>query len=131
MPGAQRIPVAPPIENPAGVRLGPTLEALGRVPGVASVAAATAMPFRRSGVGGTSRVAADAAGANAVVAERAQITPAFFATLGVAMREGRAFTASDTPAARVVILNAEPTEMDNLADAVLRGSISELLPRLV
>ena len=33
--------------------------------------------------------------------------------------------------ARVVILNAEPTEMDGLADAVLHGSISELLPRLV
>ena len=33
--------------------------------------------------------------------------------------------------ARVVIVNAEPTEMDALADAVLRGSISELLPRLV
>jgi len=33
--------------------------------------------------------------------------------------------------ARVVVLNAEPTEMDTLADAVLRGSISALLPRLV
>jgi NAD-dependent deacetylase len=33
--------------------------------------------------------------------------------------------------ARVVILNAEPTEMDDLADAVLRGSISAILPRLV
>jgi NAD-dependent deacetylase len=33
--------------------------------------------------------------------------------------------------ARIVILNAEPTEMDGIADAVLRGSISELLPRLV
>jgi NAD-dependent deacetylase len=33
--------------------------------------------------------------------------------------------------ARVVILNAEPTEMDEMADAVLRGSISEILPRLV
>jgi NAD-dependent deacetylase len=33
--------------------------------------------------------------------------------------------------ARVVILNAEPTEMDEIADAVLRGSISEILPRLV
>lgn len=33
--------------------------------------------------------------------------------------------------ARVVIVNAEPTEMDALADAALRGSISELLPRLV
>jgi len=33
--------------------------------------------------------------------------------------------------ARVVILNAEPTEMDDLADAALRGSISEILPRLL
>jgi NAD-dependent deacetylase len=33
--------------------------------------------------------------------------------------------------ARVVILNAEPTAMDTLADAVLRGSIGEILPRLV
>jgi NAD-dependent deacetylase len=33
--------------------------------------------------------------------------------------------------ARVVILNAEPTEMDQLADVVLRGSISEVLPRIV
>jgi NAD-dependent deacetylase len=33
--------------------------------------------------------------------------------------------------ARVVIVNAEPTEMDELADAVLRGPIGELLPRLV
>jgi NAD-dependent deacetylase len=33
--------------------------------------------------------------------------------------------------ARVVIVNAEPTDMDRLADAVLRGQISALLPRLV
>jgi NAD-dependent deacetylase len=33
--------------------------------------------------------------------------------------------------ARVVILNAEPTDMDNLADAVLRAPIGEVLPRLV
>jgi NAD-dependent deacetylase len=33
--------------------------------------------------------------------------------------------------ARIAILNAGPTEMDDIADAVLRGSISELLPRLV
>jgi NAD-dependent deacetylase len=33
--------------------------------------------------------------------------------------------------ARILILNAEPTEMDYLADVVLRGSISELLPRLI
>ena len=33
--------------------------------------------------------------------------------------------------ARIVILNAEPTEMDEIADAVLQGSIAELLPPLV
>jgi NAD-dependent deacetylase len=39
-------------------------------------------------------------------------------------------TAKET-GARVVIVNAEPTEMDSLADAVLRGPISDLLPRIV
>jgi NAD-dependent deacetylase len=33
--------------------------------------------------------------------------------------------------ARVVILNAEPTPMDSIADAVLRGPIGELLPAIV
>jgi NAD-dependent deacetylase len=33
--------------------------------------------------------------------------------------------------ARVVIVNGEPTEMDQLADAVLSGPISDVLPRLV
>jgi NAD-dependent deacetylase len=33
--------------------------------------------------------------------------------------------------ARVVVVNAEPTDMDRLADAVLRGQIKEILPRLV
>jgi NAD-dependent deacetylase len=33
--------------------------------------------------------------------------------------------------ARIVIVNAEPTEMDELADVVIRGSISEVLPALV
>lgn len=33
--------------------------------------------------------------------------------------------------ARVVIVNAEPTEMDELADEVVRGGIGEMLPRIV
>lgn len=33
--------------------------------------------------------------------------------------------------ARVVIVNGGPTEMDDIADVVLRGSISEILPALV
>jgi NAD-dependent deacetylase len=33
--------------------------------------------------------------------------------------------------ARVVIVNAEPTEMDDLADVAVRGSISEVLPQIL
>jgi NAD-dependent deacetylase len=33
--------------------------------------------------------------------------------------------------ARVVIVNAEPTALDHLADALLRGAIGELLPEIV
>jgi len=33
--------------------------------------------------------------------------------------------------ARIVIVNGEPTEMDELADVVLRGAIGEILPALV
>src|SRR5215472_12957584 len=33
--------------------------------------------------------------------------------------------------AKVVILNAQPTPMDDIADAVLRGSIGEVLPQMV
>lgn len=33
--------------------------------------------------------------------------------------------------ARIVIVNAEPTEMDELADAILQGSIGDILPRIV
>ncbi len=33
--------------------------------------------------------------------------------------------------ARVVIVNAGPTDLDRLADAVLRGQISDLLPKIV
>ena len=33
--------------------------------------------------------------------------------------------------AKIVILNAEPTPFDDVADAVFRDSISELLPKLL
>jgi NAD-dependent SIR2 family protein deacetylase len=35
------------------------------------------------------------------------------------------------PGARVVIINAEPTAMDDLGDAVLMGDIELLLPQLI
>lgn len=33
--------------------------------------------------------------------------------------------------AAIVIVNGEPTEMDGLADVVIRGSISEVLPQIL
>lgn len=51
-------------------------------------------------------------------------------TLGVYPVAGVVPAAKDS-GARVVIINAEPTEMDGLADAVLRGPIGAVLPRLV
>lgn len=51
-------------------------------------------------------------------------------TLGVYPVAGVVPTAKQS-GARVVIVNAEPTEMDGLADAVLRGAIGTLLPRLI
>ncbi len=51
-------------------------------------------------------------------------------TLGVYPIAGVVPVAKQMGAA-VVILNAEPTEMDGLADVMLRGSISELLPPLL
>jgi NAD-dependent deacetylase len=41
-----------------------------------------------------------------------------------------ALPAARSAGARIVILNAQPTPMDTLADARLSGSISELLPRI-
>ena len=44
---------------------------------------------------------------------------------------GMAAYALTRAGARVVIINAEPTGMDDLADLVLRGSIGDLLPRII
>lgn len=35
-----------------------------------------------------------------------------------------------TGAARIVIVNGEPTDLDDLADVVVRGPISDILPAL-
>ncbi|HKE13069.1 MAG TPA: Sir2 family NAD-dependent protein deacetylase [Myxococcota bacterium] len=61
---------------------------------------------------------------------RADLLLAIGSTLAVYPAAGVVPTAKRA-GARVVILNAEATKMDDLADAVLRGSISAILPRLV
>jgi NAD-dependent deacetylase len=62
-------------------------------------------------------------------ARRCDLMLAVGSTLSVYPVAGVVPVAKDA-GARVIILNAEPTEMDFLADAVLRTSISAVLPRL-
>jgi NAD-dependent deacetylase len=64
------------------------------------------------------------------VAAECDLLLAVGSTLGVYPAAGVVPIAQQA-GARIVILNAEPTEMDDLADAVVRGSISELLPRML
>ena len=82
------------VENPGGVAIGPTLDALRRLPGVAAVAAATAAPF--AGSDRQERVASDAGGSNAVAGGAGGGDRDFFSTLGVAMRAGRTFSSQDS-----------------------------------
>jgi NAD-dependent deacetylase len=63
------------------------------------------------------------------VATQAEVLLAVGTTLQVYPVAG-AVPAAKSAGARVVIVNAEPTALDDLADAVLGGSISEILPRL-
>ena len=65
-----------------------------------------------------------------VSARNCDLLLAVGSTLGVYPAAGVVPIAKRT-GARLVILNAEPTEMDDIADAVLRGSIAEVLPPLV
>jgi NAD-dependent deacetylase len=63
-------------------------------------------------------------------AEEAELLLAVGTTLQVYPVAG-IVPAAKAAGARVAIVNAGPTAMDDLADAVLAGSISELLPRIV
>jgi hypothetical protein len=91
------------VENPDGIAIRSTLDAIRRLPGIAGVSAATAAPFAAAAA--RERVAADAGGSNAVLVERATVTGDFFSTLGVPMRAGRTFSSQDSPAARIAVAN--------------------------
>jgi NAD-dependent deacetylase len=78
---------------------------------------------------GQSLVAADIARAQEA-AESCDLLLAIGTTLAVYPVAG-VVPIAKSAGARIVIVNAEPTEMDELADAILRGSISEILPALV
>jgi predicted permease len=91
------------VEHLDGVATPQLLDWLRQLPGVASVAASTMAPFAGDGV--AARVSTDAAGSNAFSAQAGLISPEFFDTLGVRMRQGRAFTAQDTARTRTAIVN--------------------------
>jgi NAD-dependent deacetylase len=63
-------------------------------------------------------------------ARRCDLMLAVGSTLSVFPAAGVVPVAKDA-GARVIIVNAEPTQMDDLADAVLRGSIGTILPLIV
>ena len=91
------------VENPGGVPATQVVDVVSHLPGVAAAAAATSVPL--AAFGPRERAASDAAGSNAIVVERATISSAFFSVLGVAVREGRAFTSQDSPTTRTAIVN--------------------------
>jgi NAD-dependent deacetylase len=78
---------------------------------------------------GQSLVAADLERADEV-ARSCDLLLAVGSTLGVYPIAGVVPIAKRAGAA-IIIVNGQPTEMDELADVVLRGSISEVLPALV
>jgi NAD-dependent deacetylase len=65
-----------------------------------------------------------------IAAESCDLMLAIGTTLGVYPIAGVVPIARDR-GARVIIVNGGPTEMDFLADVVLRGPISEILPRIL
>jgi putative ABC transport system permease protein len=101
------------VENPGGVPTSLVLDVLRRLPGVASAAASTSVPYTAAGP--AERVALDAGGSNAVAAERAAVSPGFFSALDVPIKAGRAFTAQDSAATRGTIVN------DTLARQLFKG----------
>jgi predicted permease len=91
------------VDNAGGLQAAQTLDLVARVPGVASAAAATGMPYM--GGGTKERVSADAAGAGDLPVDQIAVSPGFFATLGVPIESGRDFTPRDTTASHVAIVN--------------------------
>ena len=102
------------VQNPFGVASAQILDLMGGVPAVTSVAAATSAPWM--GTPDLRTVTLGTDDAAAVQAEPVRVSPGFFETLGVPLRAGRPFLASDQSAvASVAIVN------DTLARRLLPG----------
>jgi predicted permease len=95
--------IAMRVENSGGVPTARVLDAVRQMPGVASIAASTTVPYLTSGP--IEQVSSDGAGTRTLRAERDSIDPDYFATIDVPMRAGRTFTAGDSSRTRTAIVN--------------------------
>ena len=95
--------IAVRVEHGSGVDVARVVDVLTAMPGIVNAAASTTVPYAE--FGGLQRVAPERSGANTVTAERGAIDPAFFTTLGVAIRAGRVFSEQESTTARVAIVN--------------------------
>ena len=91
------------VDNRNGVRTTQVVDALAASLESPPLSASTLIP---TAAGGSRQpVATQAPAARRSRCERGEIGPGFFATLGVPMRAGRAFSADDVSAARTAIVN--------------------------
>lgn len=91
------------IENETGVPTATLLAALRALPGVTAVAGSTTIPYTL--VAAVRPVAKNATGSSATPAEAGAVTSDFFRTLGVPVRAGRGFDATDSARSRTAIVN--------------------------
>ena len=112
------------VENPGGVDVARVLDLIETIPGVDRVGAGTALPLA---AGAASERVSTSPGSATVTAERVSITPAYFTTLDVPLRAGRAFTDADAQGQpRVAIINETLArqlwgERDAPGDRVIAG----------
>ena len=91
------------VESRNGVRTKQVVDVLTSIPGVAAASASTLIPTAASG--SRQPVAAQATGSEPITARHGEIDQGFFATLGVPMRAGRAFSRDESRAGRTAIVN--------------------------
>ena len=91
------------VQHRDGVNVDAIIARLEQLPGVASAAASTALPY--GPIGTNVKAASDAPGSNGLSARQSAIDQRFFSTLGVEVRAGRMFTGHDTPLTRSAIVN--------------------------
>ena len=93
------------VDDPDGINARIVLERLRTVPGVAAAEVTTTVPFLA--MGQRQPVSSDAAASATIVARGGPIGPAYFSTLGVAMKAGRMFDDGDAAGGSpVAVVNA-------------------------